>query len=38
MAWSVKHLLHHKAAGVDTVIQQDSEGGGKIGDGGSDVI
>ena len=35
LAGSVKHALNHKAAGVDIVICQGSEGGGHTGDVGS---
>ena len=38
LAGSVKHALHHKAAGVDIVICQGSEGGGHTGDVGSIVL
>ena len=38
LAGSVKHALNHKAAGVDIVICQGSEGGGHTGDVGSIVL
>ena len=38
LAGSVKHALNHKAAGVDFVICQGSEGGGHTGDVGSIVL
>jgi NAD(P)H-dependent flavin oxidoreductase YrpB (nitropropane dioxygenase family) len=38
LAGSVKHALAHKAAGVDIVICQGSEGGGHTGDVGSIVL
>src|SRR5271156_4364391 len=38
LAGSVKHALNHKAAGVDIVICQGSEGWGHTGDGGSIVL
>ena len=38
LAGSVKHALHHKAAGLDFIICQGSEGGGHTGDVGSIVL
>ncbi len=38
LAGSVKHALNHKAAGIDIVICQGSEGGGHTGDVGSIVL
>ena len=38
LAGSVKHALNHKAAGVDIVVCQGSEGGGHTGDVGSIVL
>ena len=38
LAGSVKHAKNHKAAGVDVVICQGSEGGGHTGDVGSIVL
>ena len=38
LAGSVKHALNHKAAGVDIVICQGSEGGGHTGEVGSIVL
>ena len=38
LAGSVKHALNHKAAGLDFIICQGSEGGGHTGDVGSIVL